>query len=93
MAINWTKTGTHYVAKNGNDAAIGGGTDTDLPLLTIGAAIAVSSNSNATTIVIGEGIYEESLNSNSRNLIADGEVILEGINIGVDKYISKVEAA
>lgn len=88
MAYRFTQIGNYYVAINGSDA--NSGTSPDAPFATIQAAFDAVGETTNQTIVVGTGIYNESINTNGRSsnqyttLIGDGDVIIHGDGITDD---------
>lgn len=79
MPNNFKIQGNIYVSVAGSDA--NNGTTPDTPKRTLSAAINMATNGQS--IVIGAGVYYETINRNfganfSLNIYADGEVIIDG---------------
>jgi len=96
MANNFRLTGDYYVSKKGNNA--NDGLTPETPLLTIQAALDKIGTSITKSIVIGSGVYKETLSKttlsgNSITLFSDGKVILESFNsIDTHAFITSVSS-
>lgn len=80
MAHNFKLTGDYYVSIDGSDS--NNGLTKDTPKRTIQAGLNLISGTVTKTLIIGAGVYNETLNRNNSTSIttvrADGYVVIEG---------------
>jgi hypothetical protein len=85
MPNNFRITGDYYVSKKGSNS--NDGLTAETPLLTVQAALDKITTSVTRRIIIGSGVYRETINrvlsgniTPTISLVADGVVILEAVN-------------
>lgn len=88
MANNFRLTGDYYVSKEGSDS--NDGLTPETPLLTVQTALNKVTTGVTRRIIIGSGIYKESLSKSlsagaTMYVISDGYVVFEGI--GTDEVL------